>query len=262
MISAVATWKFGQIAVNEAVIILKNGGSAVEAVEKGINAVELDTKDQYYVGVGGFPNRNGIMELDAAIMDHELRYGAVMALKEISRPVSVATTILEDCPHNVLVGDGALSWALEHGFEKENILTRRMEKEFYEWKLSHFKESSSCDENPDETDENTLREEVSAEIENENHDTIGMICLDKNGRLCAGSSTSGYIFHKYAFVLHPNFFRAFLLRWRYKYPGRIGDSPIIGCGLYCDGEVGAAVATGDGEEVRVSRTVFILLFHF
>jgi N4-(beta-N-acetylglucosaminyl)-L-asparaginase len=187
MISAVATWKFGQIAINEAIQILRNGGSAVEAVEKGINAVELDTKDQYYVGVGGYPNKNGVMELDAAIMDHELRYGAVMGLREISCPVSVARTILEECPHNVLVSDGALTWALEHGFKKEIILTQKIEKEFYEWKLSHLKENSSRL----NVVENIIGADVTSEIENENHDTIGMICLDKNGRLCAGTSTSG-----------------------------------------------------------------------
>ena len=176
-ITAVATWKFGTIGLDQAVPCLLSGGTAVEAVEKGINAVELDNEDQYYVGVGGHPNRDGIMELDAAIMDHDLRYGAVMSLPDISRPISVARTVMTECQHNILTGNGALQWALDHGFQKERILTPEIEKEYYEWKLQQVTSSSNSD--------------SKQLVDEDQHDTIGMICLDQYGHLAAGTSTSG-----------------------------------------------------------------------
>jgi N4-(beta-N-acetylglucosaminyl)-L-asparaginase len=224
--SIAATWSFGKIALKTMIPIIQNGGNALDAIEHGINSVELDTNGQYFVGVGGYPNKNGIMELDAAIMDHEFRYGAVMAIPNIARPISVARTVLEKSPHNILTGKGALDWAIENGFLKENILTQKMEKEYYEWKLSQLVEVAHKEQ------EKVIPEMLPAE--NDNHDTVGVICLDRSGRLSAGTSTSG---------------------WKYKYPGRVGDSPVIGSGLYCDGDVAAAVATGDGEEVNDSILV-------
>lgn len=201
-----ATWTFGAIAVKESSKFLMQGRSALDAVEQGIRCVEIDNQDQYWVGVGGFPNAEGVMELDAAIMDDDCRYGAVMALQDIANPISVARTVMEKCIHNVLVGDGAQKWALSNGFTiDKGILTPKMH---LEWLERQMKQKSDV----------------------KGHDTIGLICLDADGVLACGTSTSGYA---------------------YKHPGRVGDAPIIGCGLYCD-KVGAAVATGDGEEIMRS----------
>jgi len=218
--TAVSTWKFGSIAVESSSEVLARGGSALDAVEIGIKAVELDNHDQYCVGIGGFPNSKGEMEFDAAIMDHKRRYGAVLCLQDIANPISVARSVMEKCVHNVLAGPGALSWALEHGFEAYpgGVLTADMKAEWEAWKA---KMSSS-----------------SKHEESKGHDTIGLICLDDQGRLAVGTSTSG---------------------WRYKHPGRVGDAPLIGSGLYCDGVVGAAVCTGDGEEIMRTCLAFFVV---
>jgi N4-(beta-N-acetylglucosaminyl)-L-asparaginase len=172
-----ATWSFGALAVNRAKSMLLapvSPSSAVDAVEAGINIVERDTADQYFVGVGGYPNADGIMELDAAIMDHHARYGAVMGLTNIATPISVARTVMEQCPHNVLIGSGALHWAKAQGFREETILLDHIRDEWKEWQASHSltvtKRDPSCE---------------------DAHDTIGVICLDARGRLAAGTSTSG-----------------------------------------------------------------------
>jgi N4-(beta-N-acetylglucosaminyl)-L-asparaginase len=165
-----ATWSFGSLAVKNAKNFLQNGASAVESVEKGINAVELDVADQYYVGVGGYPNANGVMELDAAIMNHDRQYGAVMSIPNIATPISVARTIMEKCQHNILTGTGALQWALQQQFKSEDILLENVKKEWEEWKRDNEPSPTNVD---------------------ESHDTIGFICFDKQGRLAAGTSTSG-----------------------------------------------------------------------
>ena len=171
------------------------------------------------------------MELDAAIMDHLKRYGAVMALSDIMNPISVARTIMEKCPHNVLCGEGALKWAKLQGFvAKTNIIKEEYSKEYEQWKYQ----------SPSNLEVNKSQETKNDSINNEeSHDTIGLICLDTNGNLCVGTSTSG---------------------WKFKFPGRIGDSPMIGSGLYCDGTVGAAVSTGDGEEVFAMKIHINILF--
>lgn len=234
--TAVATWKFGQIAIDQCAEILLSGGSAVDAVEGGILAVELDTRDQYYVGVGGLPNSAGDMELDAAIMDGNLRYGAVLALKNITTPISVARTVMDRCVHSVLSGDGALLWAQECGFTKDSgVLTEPSKQEWLAWK-----QQQTQPEKLNVHNDSSGRSSLQIEVDN-GHDTVGVICLDSEGHLCAGTSTSG---------------------WKFKHPGRVGDSPLIGSGLYCDGQVGAAVATGDGEEIMrccLSFTVIELM---
>lgn len=167
VIAAVGTWDFSQLALDSAIPLLLQGRSSVDAVVTGIQAVELDTKDQYFVGKGGLPNAEGDMELDAAIMDHNARYGAVMALKRIPSPISVAKTVMEQCVHNVLVGEGALKWALNHGFvADDSVLTEQSHREWKEW-LNRRDDTESS------------------------HDTIGFICLDEEGCLAAGTSTSG-----------------------------------------------------------------------
>lgn len=201
-----STWNFGLKANEEAWTILGKGGRALDAVEKGVRLVENDP-DERSVGYGGRPDRDGRVTLDACIMDENYNIGSVACLENIKNPISVARAVMEKTPHVMLVGDGALQFAVSQGFKKENILTAESEKEWKEW----------------------LKDSKYQPIVNiENHDTIGMIALDAQGNLSGACTTSGM-----AFKMH----------------GRVGDSPIIGAGLFVDNEVGAATATGHGEEV-------------
>lgn len=168
--------------------------------------VEADSNEQS-IGYGGRPDRDGKVTLDACIMDDQANIGSVASLEYIKHPISVARKVMEDTPHVMLVGNGALQFALEKGFKKENLLTDVSEKEWKEW----LKDTN-----------------YQMPINIENHDTIGMIALDAHGNLSGACTTSGMA---------------------YKMHGRIGDSPIIGAGLYVDNEIGAATATGHGEEV-------------
>jgi N4-(beta-N-acetylglucosaminyl)-L-asparaginase len=201
-----STWNFGLKANEVAWNILSKNGKALDAVENGVKLVEADPNERS-VGYGGRPDRDGFVTLDACIMDHEQNIGSVACLQHIVHAISVARAVMEKTPHVMLVGDGALSFALSQGFKKENLLTPESEKEWKEWlKTSQYKPIVNI----------------------ENHDTIGMIALDMSGNLSGACTTSGM-----AFKMH----------------GRVGDSPIIGAGLFVDNEVGAATATGHGEEV-------------
>lgn len=205
-----STWNFGVKANGTAWEILKNNGRALDAVEAGVKIPEGDPTERS-VGYGGRPDRDGRVTLDACIMDEQANIGSVACLEFIKHPISVARAVMEKTPHVMLVGDGALQFALAQGFPKENLLVEESEKEWKEWlKTSNYKPIANI----------------------ENHDTIGMIALDSAGNLSGACTTSGM-----AFKMH----------------GRIGDSPIIGAGLYVDNEIGAATATGHGEEViRIS----------
>lgn len=201
-----STWRFGIEANKDAWETLSKKGRAVDAVEKGVQRVEADPEERS-VGYGGRPDRDGNVTLDACIMDEKANIGSVACLKHIKHPVSVARAVMDKSPHVMLVGEGALQFALSQGFPKEDLLTKASEKEWREWlKTSDYK----------------------PEVNIENHDTIGMIALDVHGNLSGACTTSGMA---------------------YKMHGRVGDSPIIGAGLYVDNEVGAAVATGHGEEI-------------
>ncbi|WP_294234144.1 isoaspartyl peptidase/L-asparaginase family protein [uncultured Chryseobacterium sp.] len=201
-----STWDFGLRANEEAWKTLDNGGKALDAVERGVRLVEDDPSERS-VGYGGRPDRDGRVTLDACIMDENYNIGSVACLEYIKNPISVARAVMEKTPHVMLVGDGALQFAVSQGFKKENLLTPESEKEWKDW----------------------LKDSKYMPIVNiENHDTIGMIALDANGNLSGACTTSGM-----AFKMH----------------GRVGDSPIIGAGLFVDNEVGAATATGHGEEV-------------
>lgn len=201
-----STWRFGIQANEAAWEVLKKNGRALDAVEAGVKIPEGDSKERS-VGYGGRPDRDGRVTLDACIMDENSNIGSVACLEYIKHPISVARAVMEKTPHVMLVGDGALQFALSQGFKKENLLTEESEKEWKEWlKTSQYKPIANI----------------------ENHDTIGMIALDASGNLSGACTTSGMA---------------------YKMHGRVGDSPIIGAGLYVDNEIGAATATGHGEEV-------------
>jgi N4-(beta-N-acetylglucosaminyl)-L-asparaginase len=210
----ISTWEPNKKANAEAWKVLDANGSALNAVHQGVMVPEADPDDES-VGYGGLPDRDGRVTLDACIMDHLGNCGSVMALEYIKHPISVARIVMEKTPHVQIVGDGALQLALANGFKKENLLTPKSKAKWKEWlKTAKY--------NP-----MTTMEDMGEHIKN-HHDTIGMLALDNSGNIAGACTTSGL-----AFKMH----------------GRVGDSPIIGAGLYVDNEVGAASATGVGEEV-------------
>lgn len=216
----ISTWDFGIAANQAAWEVLKKGGKAIDAVEQGVRVPEADLKNMT-VGKGGYPDRDGIVTLDACIMDSEGNCGSVAALEHIAHPISVARLVMDKTPHVMLAGDGALQFALENGFEKEDLLTPEGEKAWKEWlKEKKYKPVMNI-ENKSFAVERLPGNQY-------NHDTIGMLALDAQGNLSGACTTSGM-----AFKMH----------------GRVGDSPIIGAGLYVDNEVGGATSTGVGEEV-------------
>ncbi len=218
----VSTWDFGQAANAAAWKILSAGGRAVDAVEAGVMIPEADESNQS-VGYGGLPDRDGRVTLDACIMDEHYNCGSVMALEFIKHPINVARLVMEKTPHIFLAGNGALKFALENGFKKENLLTPASEKAWREW----LKQSKY---NPEMNIENKLYNKQNDPMPGgaNNHDTIGMLSLAADGNIGGACTTSGLA---------------------YKMAGRVGDSPIIGAGLYVDNEIGGATATGVGEEV-------------
>jgi len=201
----IATWK-NERAVAAAWNVLSKGGSALDAVETGVKVPEGDPHDTS-VGYGGRPDRDGMVTLDSCIMDHDSNCGAVAFLQHIKHPVSVARKVMTDTPHVMMVGDGALKFALDQGFKKEDLLTEESRAHWLKWLETA---------------------EYKPVINIENHDTIGMLTLDSSGKLSGACTTSGMA---------------------YKMNGRVGDSPIIGAGLFVDGDIGAATATGMGEAV-------------
>ncbi len=205
----ISTWKHGLAANDAAWKVLSAGGRALDAVETGVRVTESDPSVSS-VGIGGWPDASGVVTLDACIMDEKGDCGSVAAIEDIENPISVARMVMEKTPHVMLVGKGAQLFAVENGMQKKNLLTENAKAEYEKWKSSH----------PDAIKSRT--------INIENHDTIGMLAIDSNGNLSGACTTSG-------------------MAW--KLPGRVGDSPIIGAGLYVDNEVGAATATGVGEAV-------------
>lgn len=212
----ISTWNHGLPANEEAWKILSTSGRAVDAVEKAVMVSEADPGITS-VGYGGFPDRDGRVTLDACIMDETGKAGSVSCLEHILHPVSVARLVMDQTPHVMLVGDGALQFALENGFTKQDLLTDVAKKEWEKWKINSKYEPK---------------------INVERHDTIATLAMDKQGNLAGACTTSGL-----AFKMH----------------GRVGDSPIIGAGLYVDNEVGAAGATGLGETVLRTCASFLIV---
>ena len=217
----ISTWDFGIAANAAAWKVLKSGGRALDAVEAGVKIPEADPTNQS-VGYGGLPDRDGKVTLDACIMDDKYNCGSVMCLEHIMHPISVARLVMEKTPHVVLTGEGALNFALANGFKKQNLLTRESESQWRKWlKTAKYKPMIN-------TENQLYNKQNHKQGGPENHDTIGMLAMDSAGNLSGACTTSGMA---------------------YKMRGRVGDSPIIGAGLYVDNEVGAATATGVGEEV-------------
>ena len=212
----ISTWPFGVAANIEAWKTLNTGGRALDAVEAGVKIPEADLTN-HSVGKAGYPDRDGHVSLDACIMDEFGNCGSVADIEYIAHPISVARLVMEKTPHVMLVGEGATQFAVENGFKKEKLLTPESEKAWKEWLKTAKYQPVMNIESKFGTPGNEL-----------NHDTIGMLAIDAKGNISGACTTSGM---------------AFKLR------GRVGDSPIIGAGLYVDNEVGGATSTGVGEEV-------------
>ncbi|NND52014.1 MAG: N(4)-(beta-N-acetylglucosaminyl)-L-asparaginase [Flavobacteriaceae bacterium] len=211
----IATWDVKN-ATAKAWEVLQAGGTALDAVEKGCMVEEANAEGQS-VGKGGLPDRDGNVTLDACIMNKEGNCGSVVYLQNVTHAISVARMVMENTPHVMLAGKGAEQFAYENGFQKEDLLTEASKKAWEEWKV---------------------KSEYKPIINIENHDTIGMLAIDKKGNISGACTTSGLA---------------------YKMAGRVGDSPIIGSGLFVDNEIGAAVATGLGEEVVKTVGSFLVV---
>ena len=227
----------GSVGIEAAMQVLRNGGSAMDAVEAGVRLVEANP-DDHSVGYGGYPNLLGEVELDAAIMDgSDLTSGAVGALKGYPYPISVARQVLEKLPHIFLVGEGAARFAAEMGFEPRDLLSEPA-REAWEKRLREDVPSDVLTHLAEQPD---LWRYVGIATDPEHtRGTTNFIAQDARGNLAVGVSTSG---------------------WAWKYPGRIGDSPIVGAGLYADNRFGAAACTGTGEMAIRAATAHSVVFY-
>jgi len=229
-----STWDTGVDANKGAWEVLGRNGSALDAVEAGVMVTESSIN--CCVGLGANPDRDGHVTLDASIMDHQWNCGSVAAMERIKHPISVARRVMEKTPHVMLVGIGAQQFAVAEGFPLEpEVLSEDAKKSYNEWlKKSEYKPVINI-ENTRSSGDMPVRpatDYVAAPSKladgGWNHDTIGMIAMDASGNLSGSCTTSGMAF---------------------KMRGRVGDSPVIGAGLFVDNEVGAVTATGQGEDV-------------
>ncbi|HVS96818.1 MAG TPA: N(4)-(beta-N-acetylglucosaminyl)-L-asparaginase [Puia sp.] len=249
----ISTWDTGKDANKGAWEVLERGGSALDAVEAGVKVTESSIN--CCVGLGANPDRDGHVTLDASIMDHQFNCGAVAAIERIKHPISVARRVMEKTPHVLLVGAGAQQFAVAEGFPLEpDVLSPSAEKAYKEWlKKSEYKPVINIENTksggPAATAEPLSSSDIAVAAPGRvpdgspqgikaagaygpagpnNHDTIGMVAMDAAGNLSGSCTTSGMGF---------------------KMRGRVGDSPIIGAGLFVDNEVGAVTSTGQGEDV-------------
>lgn len=213
---AIATWSPNTKATQAAWDVIAGGGRALDAVEAGARIPEADPNDTS-VGYGGLPDREGNVTLDACIMDEHGNAGSVTFLQHIMHPVSVARLVMEKTPHVMLSGDGALQFALEQGFKKENLLTEQAKKAWEAWKVNNYN---------------------GPRVSPTQHDTIGILAIDKQNNISGACTTSGAGF---------------------KYHGRVGDSPVIGAGMFVDNEIGGACSTGWGEFVLKTLGSFLIV---
>lgn len=228
----------GRVGISQAFATLAGGGSALDAVEVGCRLVESNPED-HTVGLGGLPNLLGNVELDASIMDGRTRAtGAVGAVKEYEHPISIARLVMERTPHVLLVGEGAGRFAAEMGFERAELLTEEARRQW----------ESVLREEVADTEPGLLRYHTQAsqwlslirDPERPAGGTINFLALDREGDLACGVSTSG---------------------WYFKYPGRLGDSPVVGAGNYADNRYGAAACTGRGELAVRAATAHSVVMH-
>ncbi|MCP4573771.1 MAG: N(4)-(beta-N-acetylglucosaminyl)-L-asparaginase [bacterium] len=220
----ISTWRHGVPANDRAWQVLDAGGRALDAVEQGVRVAEADP-EVTSVGYGGRPDREGHVTLDSCIMDETGNAGSVAFLQECMHPISVARKVMEETPHVMLVGEGARRFADTQGFLRQDLLTDKARADWQEWLKTAKYEPWSRPSNP-------ALERASG------HDTISMLAVDRSGHLSGACTTSGLA---------------------YKMHGRVGDSPIIGAALFVDDEVGAAAATGVGEEVMKTVGSFLIV---
>jgi isoaspartyl peptidase/L-asparaginase-like protein (Ntn-hydrolase superfamily) len=205
-----ATWSFGKSAIASAWEKLDGGGNSLDAVETACRDAEADLENPT-VGVAGYPDRDGNVTLDAAIMLSPAKSAGACAVRSVLHPITLARRVMEKTPHKLIAGAGADAFAVEQGLETGPLLTESTRKKWLEWKAKQS--------------EPVARPVLNIE---ESHDTIGVLSIDSAGVMAGGCTTSG---------------------WAFKLPGRVGDSPIIGHSLYVDPAVGACVCTGHGELV-------------
>lgn len=213
----VSTWDNTLKSNEKTIELLLKGTNSLDAIEQGIMVAEDDEANST-VGYGGFPDEDGIVTLDACIMDCNGKAGSVAGVEKIRHVISLAKCVMQKTDHVMLVGEGAKKFALENNFKEENLLSDKAKKAWEEWKKKGIKRNHR--------------------VNKENHDTIGMLAIDKEGNMNGGVSSSG-------------------MAW--KIHGRVGDSPIIGAALFVDNEVGGAVATGNGEWVMRTCGSFLIV---
>jgi len=212
----------GSKAIEKVMDLIKQGSDALDAAIAGVNIVEDDPEDMS-VGYGGLPNEDGAVELDAAVLHGpSYRGGAVAALRNIKNPSKVARTVMERTNHVLLVGEGALRFARAHGFQEENLVTDKSRQAWLKWKENLSTQDDWLP--PHAIEDRDIGALYQANARH--YGTIHCSAIDQKGNLSCVTTTSGLAF---------------------KIPGRVGDSAIIGAGLYCDNEVGSAGSTGRGE---------------
>ncbi|MEW6654095.1 MAG: N(4)-(beta-N-acetylglucosaminyl)-L-asparaginase [Bacteroidota bacterium] len=214
---SVSTWDNTLKSNDKTIELLLKGATSLDAIEEGIMIAENDETNTT-VGYGGYPDEDGVVTLDACIMDCNGKAGSVAGVENIRHVISLARCVMQKTGHVMLVGNGAKKFALENNFKEENLLSENAKMAWEEWKKKGIK--------------NIHR------VNKYNHDTIGMLAIDKEGQLSGGVSSSG-------------------MAW--KIHGRVGDSPIIGSALFVDGEVGAAAATGSGEWIMRTCGSFLIV---
>ena len=215
MVRSISTWKTTEANL-KAGLLLDKGLDGLTAAVEGV-AVEEENPKNTTVGFGGAPDRTGKVTLDACVMNHLGDCGAVVAVENIVNVARLAKDVMEKTPHVMLAGKGAQDFAISEGYKQTDLLTEKSKEDWKKWLES---------------------EEYKPIINIENHDTIGMLCLDKNNNISGACTTSGLA---------------------YKMKGRVGDSPIIGSGLFIDNKIGGAVATGLGEEVVKTVGSFLVV---
>jgi beta-aspartyl-peptidase (threonine type) len=227
----------GVVGIEAATGVLMGGGSAVDAVEAGIRLVETNA-DDHSVGIGGYPNFVGDVELDAGIMDGRTRAaGAIGAMQGFPNAISVARRVMDVLPHVFLVGRGAERFATEMGFARMDLLTEEA-RELWKQRIVQDIPEVKLDQIP-ALEDLSNRVKIATDPERAKG-TVNFLAQDKQGNVCAGVSTSG---------------------WAWKYPSRLGDSPVVGAGFYADNRTGAIACTGMGEmAIRAGTARSVMLW--